>query len=173
MPKPIVAIVPYEKPGHSVRQAIRQSQGLGGVDARIQSVHQTEHRILVGYRGRFLNGGVITTSRVVEDMVVALKGIMVSTILLSGKAWWPTSGILRPRPMRLNISGNVRWICRPSNSPECRSTRSATPMPTGMNTLRTPMGPGCRSRLWPRASEAFPIPNTTPPCVRIAQGSTG
>ena len=72
MPKPIVAIVPYEKPGHSVRQAIRQSQGLGGL-TRGSKVFIKPNIVFWSATGPFPKWGVITTSRVVEDMVLALK----------------------------------------------------------------------------------------------------
>ncbi|WP_419663013.1 conserved uncharacterized protein, DUF362 [Desulfosarcina variabilis str. Montpellier] len=81
MPKPIVAIVPYEKPRASVRLAIRQSQGLDGL-TRGSKVFVKPNIVFWSATGPFPKWGVITTSRVVEDMVAALKDYGIDDITI-------------------------------------------------------------------------------------------
>jgi len=67
-----VAIVRYEKPFESVRKAVELCDGLGGLSADAKVFIKPN----VVFWTRFANfpkWGVITTSRVVEDMVVLLK----------------------------------------------------------------------------------------------------
>ncbi|MCB2188477.1 MAG: DUF362 domain-containing protein [Deltaproteobacteria bacterium] len=70
MPK--VAIVRYEEPGESVRQAVELSQGLAGLPQGAK-VFLKPNIVFWTKAVPFPKWGVITTSRVVEDLVVLLK----------------------------------------------------------------------------------------------------
>ena len=81
MNKPIVAVVRYEKPLESVRKAVELSHGLDHLPANAKVF--IKPNIVVWTRAvTFPKWGVITTSRVVEDMVVLLneRGITDITI---------------------------------------------------------------------------------------------
>jgi len=72
MSKVIVAIVRYEKPGESVRKAVDLSRGLDHLPKGARVV--IKPNIVFWTRATaFPKWGVITTSRVVEDIVVLLK----------------------------------------------------------------------------------------------------
>ena len=72
MRKPIVAIVNYENPLESVRKAVELSHGLDHLPANVK-VFIKPNIVFWTKEVRFPKWGVITTSRVVEDMVVLLK----------------------------------------------------------------------------------------------------
>jgi len=72
MRKPIVAIVNYENPMESVRKAVELSHGLDHLPANAK-VFIKPNIVFWTKEVRFPKWGVITTSRVVEDMVVLLK----------------------------------------------------------------------------------------------------
>jgi len=70
--KSVVAIVRYEKPGESVRKAVALSHGLDHLPNKARVY--VKPNIVFWTRTRpFPKWGVVTTSRVVEDMVVLLK----------------------------------------------------------------------------------------------------
>jgi uncharacterized protein (DUF362 family) len=72
MSKPVVAIVRYEKPLESVRKATELCGGLDGLRADARCF--IKPNIVFWTRATpFPKWGVITTSRVVEDMVILLK----------------------------------------------------------------------------------------------------
>lgn len=71
MPKSVVAIVPYEKPLESVRKAVTLSNGL--YHLRGAKVFIKPNIVFWTTATDFPKWGVITTSRVVEDIVVLLK----------------------------------------------------------------------------------------------------
>jgi uncharacterized protein (DUF362 family) len=72
MRKSLVAIVRYEKPGESVRKAVELSHGLDQVPAKAK-VFIKPNIVFWSRVADFPKWGVITTSRVIEDMVVLLK----------------------------------------------------------------------------------------------------
>ena len=72
MKKNIVAIVKYEKPLDSVRKAVELSHGLDQLPANSR-VFIKPNIVFWTKATNFPKYGVITTSRVVEDMVVLLK----------------------------------------------------------------------------------------------------
>jgi uncharacterized protein (DUF362 family) len=72
MSKPLVSIVRYEKPGESVRKAVELSKGLDKLPAGAK-VFIKPNIVFWTKEVDFPKYGVITTSRVVEDMVVLLK----------------------------------------------------------------------------------------------------
>jgi len=72
MGKPIVSIVKYEKPLDSVRQAVELSQGLDLLPSH-GKVFIKPNIVFWTKATNFPKYGVITTSRIVEDMVVLLK----------------------------------------------------------------------------------------------------
>jgi uncharacterized protein (DUF362 family) len=80
--RPIVAIVRYEKPLESVRMAIDLSQGLDRLPGKAK-VFIKPNIVFWTRTTPFPKWGVITTSRVIEDMVILLKerGIDEITIL--------------------------------------------------------------------------------------------
>lgn len=72
MNKPIVSIVKYEKPLDSVRKAVDLSHGLGHLPSNAR-VFIKPNIVFWTKATNFPKYGVITTSRIVEDMVVLLK----------------------------------------------------------------------------------------------------
>jgi len=72
MNTPIVSIVKYEKPLDSVRKAVDLSQGLDHLPADAR-VFIKPNIVFWTKATNFPKYGVITTSRIVEDMVVLLK----------------------------------------------------------------------------------------------------
>lgn len=80
--KPTVAIVRFEKPLESVRRVVELSQGLSHLPAKA-NVFIKPNIVFWTRATPFPKWGVVTTSRVVEDMVVLLKerGIDDITIL--------------------------------------------------------------------------------------------
>ena len=72
MSKPIVAIVPYRNPLESVRHAVDSSGGLNQLKPK-DRVFIKPNIVFWSVHGPFPKWGVITTSRVVEDVVVLLK----------------------------------------------------------------------------------------------------
>ena len=72
MRKPIVAIMRYEKPLESVRGAVDLSHGLDHLPSRAK-VFVKPNIVFWTRTTPFPKWGVITTSRVVEDMVILLK----------------------------------------------------------------------------------------------------
>jgi uncharacterized protein (DUF362 family) len=68
----IVSIVRYEKPLESVRRAVELSRGLANIPARAK-VFIKPNIVFWSRTTPFPKWGVITTSRVVEDMVILLK----------------------------------------------------------------------------------------------------
>lgn len=72
MNKSIVAIVHYDTPLESVRKAVELSHGLDHLPANAK-VFIKPNIVLWTKEVRFPKWGVITTSRVVEDMVILLK----------------------------------------------------------------------------------------------------
>ncbi len=83
MKKSTVALVRYEKPGESVRKAVNLSKGLDRMSEGAK-VFIKPNIVFWTRLVAFPKYGVITTSRVVEDMVVLLKerGIMAGAITL-------------------------------------------------------------------------------------------
>jgi len=67
-----VAVVKYEKPGESVRRAVEMSGGLGHVPAQAR-VFIKPNIVFWTRAVAFPKWGVITTSRVVEDIIILLK----------------------------------------------------------------------------------------------------
>jgi uncharacterized protein (DUF362 family) len=72
MSKAIVAIVRYERPLDSVRKAVELSRGLDHLPARAK-VFVKPNIVFWTRVTRFPKWGVVTTSRVIEDMVTLLK----------------------------------------------------------------------------------------------------
>lgn len=72
MLKTTVAITRYKKPGESVRKAVEQAGGLGKLP-RTAKVFVKPNIVLWNDLRPFPKWGMITTSRVVEDMVALLK----------------------------------------------------------------------------------------------------
>lgn len=72
MEKPIVAIVRYEKPLESVRRAVNLSYGLDHLPTRA-NVFIKPNIVFWTRIAPFPKWGMVTTSRVVEDMVILLK----------------------------------------------------------------------------------------------------
>jgi uncharacterized protein (DUF362 family) len=72
MSKPIVSIVKYEKPLESVRKAVDISRGLDHLPSNAK-VYIKPNIVFWTKATDFPKYGVITTSRIVEDMVVLLK----------------------------------------------------------------------------------------------------
>jgi len=81
MGKPIVAVVRYEKPLASVRTAIDLCQGFDSLTASSR-VFIKPNIVFWTRAADFPKWGVITTSRVVEDMVVLLKEMGVDDITI-------------------------------------------------------------------------------------------
>jgi len=72
MDKHVVAVVRYEKPGESVRKAVEMSNGLQHLPANAR-VFIKPNIVFWTKATPFPKWGVITTSRVIEDMVILLK----------------------------------------------------------------------------------------------------
>jgi uncharacterized protein (DUF362 family) len=72
MSKPVVAVVRYEKPQESVRKAVELSAGLQALPSRAR-VFIKPNIVCWTKSVPFPKWGVITTSRVVEDMVFLLR----------------------------------------------------------------------------------------------------
>lgn len=72
MEKPIVSVVRYEEPGVSVRRAVELCNGLEDIPARAK-VFIKPNIVFWTKTVPFPKWGVITTSRVVEDMAALLK----------------------------------------------------------------------------------------------------
>jgi uncharacterized protein (DUF362 family) len=72
MPKPVVAIMPYQTPRESVRKVVACSNGLDHLP-RGAKVFIKPNIVFWTTASDFPKWGVITTSRVVEDMVVLLQ----------------------------------------------------------------------------------------------------
>jgi uncharacterized protein (DUF362 family) len=72
MTKSIVAIVRYENPLESVRKAVELSRGLDHLPSKAK-VFIKPNIVFWTKEVPFPKWGVITTSRVIEDMVVLLK----------------------------------------------------------------------------------------------------
>jgi len=72
MNKHLVSIVPYEKPLESARKAVELSQGLAQLPSKAR-VFIKPNIVFWTKSVPFPKWGVITTSRVVEDMIVLLK----------------------------------------------------------------------------------------------------
>ncbi|MFZ5596783.1 MAG: DUF362 domain-containing protein [Bacillota bacterium] len=72
MKKPVVAIVRYEKPLESVRRAVELSNGLEHMPKNAR-VFIKPNIVFWTKATQFPKWGVITTSRVIEDMVIILK----------------------------------------------------------------------------------------------------
>ena len=71
-PKSLVSIVRYEKPLESVRKAVALSRGLDHLPHKAR-VFIKPNIVFWTRETNFPKYGVITTSRVVEDMVVLMK----------------------------------------------------------------------------------------------------
>jgi uncharacterized protein (DUF362 family) len=67
-----VALVRYKEPIESVKEAVRLGEGLKGLPPRAK-VFIKPNIVVWPWAGRFPKWGVITTSRIVEDMVRLLK----------------------------------------------------------------------------------------------------
>jgi uncharacterized protein (DUF362 family) len=80
-PKSLVSIVRYEKPLESVRKAVALSRGLDHLPHKAR-VFVKPNIVFWTRETNFPKYGVITTSRVVEDMVVLLKERGVDDILI-------------------------------------------------------------------------------------------
>ena len=81
MPRPTVAVVRYETPLKSVRKAVELSDGLSNVSAGTRVF--IKPNIVFWTRATvFPKWGVITTSRVVEDMVCLLKELGIDDITI-------------------------------------------------------------------------------------------
>ncbi len=81
MSKSIVAIVRYEKPLESVRKAVELSNGLQNMPANAK-VFIKPNIVFWTKATLFPKWGVITTSRVIEDMVIILKDHGISDITI-------------------------------------------------------------------------------------------
>ncbi len=81
MGKPVVAIVKYEKPLASVRKAVELSNGLQNMPANAK-VFIKPNIVFWTKATVFPKWGVITTSRVIEDMVIILKEHGISDITI-------------------------------------------------------------------------------------------
>ncbi len=81
MPKTLVSITPYEKPFFSVSQAVLSCQGLKHMPPAAR-VFIKPNIVFWTKACTFPKWGVITTSRVVEDMVVLLKEHGISDITI-------------------------------------------------------------------------------------------
>lgn len=79
--KPCVAIVRYERPAESVRKAVELSGGLERL-SRGARVFMKPNIVFWTMAVPFPKWGVITTSRVVEDMVVLLKEMGIDKITI-------------------------------------------------------------------------------------------
>jgi uncharacterized protein (DUF362 family) len=82
MNKSLVSIVRYEKPLESVRKAVELARGLDHLPARAR-VFIKPNIVFWTRAANFPKYGVITTSRVVEDIVVLLKERGVEEIVIS------------------------------------------------------------------------------------------
>ncbi|NIO06355.1 MAG: DUF362 domain-containing protein [Proteobacteria bacterium] len=89
--KPIVAIVSYEKPLSSVRKAVDLAHGLDNLPRRARVFIKPNVVFWRGvYPGVLPKWGVITTSRVVEDVVVLLNERGVNEIIIGeGPVFYP------------------------------------------------------------------------------------
>jgi uncharacterized protein (DUF362 family) len=83
MKKSLVSIVKYEKPLDSVRKAVELSQGLDHLPANAK-VFIKPNIVFWTKATNFPKYGVITTSRIVEDMVVLHAFFHFSSIFNSG-----------------------------------------------------------------------------------------
>jgi len=72
MSKSLVSVVRYEKPGESVRKAVELAKGLDHLPNKA-SVYIKPNIVAWYAAGPFPKWGVITTSRVIEDVVILLK----------------------------------------------------------------------------------------------------
>jgi uncharacterized protein (DUF362 family) len=81
MNKPAVAVVRYERPLESVRKAVELSDGLSGLPSGAK-VFVKPNIVFWTRAVPFPKWGVITTSRVVEDMVTILKGHGIDNIAI-------------------------------------------------------------------------------------------
>src|SRR4030042_2867099 len=72
MGKSFVSIVRYEKPGEAVRKAVDLSKGLDHLPGKAR-VFIKPNIVFWTKEVNFPKWGVITTSRVIEDMVILLK----------------------------------------------------------------------------------------------------
>ena len=72
MNKKLVSIVRYEKPRESVRKAVELSQGLDHLPSKAK-VFIKPNIVFWTRAVTFPKWGLITTSRVVEDMIILLK----------------------------------------------------------------------------------------------------
>jgi uncharacterized protein (DUF362 family) len=72
MKKKLVAVVRYEKPLESVRKAVEMSHGLDHLPTKAK-VFIKPNIVFWNKAVAFPKWGVITTSRVVEDMILILK----------------------------------------------------------------------------------------------------
>ena len=82
MNKHLVSIVPYEKPLESVRKAVDLSQGLAQLSSNARVL--IKPNIVFWTKAvPFPKWGVITTSRVVEDMVILLKELGIDDITIA------------------------------------------------------------------------------------------
>ena len=82
MNKKLVSIVKYEKPLESVRKAVELSRGLDHMPSNAK-VFIKPNIVFWTKATNFPKYGVITTSRVVEDMVVLLKERGINDISIS------------------------------------------------------------------------------------------
>ena len=81
----IVSIVRYEKPLESVRKAVDLSRGLENIPSKAR-VFIKPNIVFWSRTTPFPKWGVITTSRVVEDMVILLKERGIADIIIE-RAW--------------------------------------------------------------------------------------
>ncbi len=80
-PKSLVSIVRYERPRESVRKAVALCRGLDRLPAKAR-VFIKPNIVFWTVEANFPKYGVITTSRVVEDMVILLKEYGVEDIVI-------------------------------------------------------------------------------------------
>ncbi len=80
-PKSLVSIVRYERPQESVRKAVALCRGLDHLPAKAR-VFIKPNIVFWTVEANFPKYGVITTSRVVEDMVILLKEYGVEDIVI-------------------------------------------------------------------------------------------
>lgn len=83
----VVAVVRYEKPGESVRRAVELCRGLDHLSEGAR-VFIKPNIVFWTRVVPFPKWGVITTTRVVEDMILLLKSAA-STTLPSAREWSP------------------------------------------------------------------------------------
>ena len=90
MAKSVVSVVKYEKPMDSVRKAVALCGGLDHLPPKAK-VFIKPNIVLWTQAAVFPKWGTITTSRVVEDMVVLLKERGIDEILIG-------EGMVLPKP---------------------------------------------------------------------------